>query len=84
MLEREFPKLEIIGDEPDRRDYCIVPDQDTINKLDSLLLLEDQLAEGSLVGKKEQGAILAHTLIWSQLSDEYKSELADLEAIVLF
>ncbi len=82
MIEREQAQIEIIGEAPSKRDYCYMAlDEDVKSGLTGLLELERQLSQG-LSAEREEGAILTHTLLWSKLSDYYKSELSDLTAIV--
>jgi len=82
MLERQSAQIEIIGEIPSKRNYCkVVPDDQIRSALSCLLILEGQLSQASLTRQEREGAILAHTIIWSSLSNYYKSELADLTAI---
>lgn len=55
-------------------------DQSVRDDLICLMALEEQFLEGLAVCR-EEGVILAHTLLWSKLPDYYKSELADLIAV---
>lgn len=82
MVEKEWPQIEIIGEVPSKRNYCkVVPDDQIRSALSCLLILEGQLFQDSLTRQEREGAILAHTIIWSRLPYYYKSELADLTAI---
>lgn len=81
MIEEERVQINFIGEPLSKRDYCLVPlDESVRDNLKCLMILEEQLSEGLSAGR-EEGAILAHTLLWTRLPDYYKSELADLTAI---
>ena len=83
MLERQPIQIEILGETPSKRDFCLVPlDESVRDNLTCLMILERQLSEG-LPAERREGAILAHTFLWNRLPDYYKSELADLTAIYL-
>lgn len=82
MVEKERLQIEIIGEAPSKRDYCVIPpDENVRNSLIQILDLESQLSEGGLSPERLFTVMLYHMQLWNGLPYCYKSELADLTAI---
>jgi hypothetical protein len=48
MKELGLPEIVIVGGNPEKRDYCYVPDEDVSRSLTQLLDLERKLSEVNL------------------------------------
>jgi hypothetical protein len=85
MKEIEYPQIEFINQPINKRDYCVVPsDENVRNILIGILDLERQLTEDNL-GEVQLGRlVMRHIVLWNELPDYYKSELADLTSITNF
>ncbi len=81
MKELCFPEIVIVGQDPNKRDYCYVPDGDVSRNLTGLLDLEGKLSKENLTHDEWESALVAHMRFWDRLPEYYRGELADLTAI---
>lgn len=78
-----YPKIEIVGDSPKKRDFCVMPTNGENILMEKLLSIEEELEREDLTREQWDDNVVAHMRIWNSLSLLYKSEMADLTAMRL-
>ncbi len=83
MTERLLPEIRIIGEAPNKGDYCYVAfDEGVRNGLLGLLELEERLSQELTIEQREE-AIVANMKLWKGLPEHYKLALCDLSHLLL-
>jgi len=78
MVERAYTQIEIIGEAPNKRDYCYTALDGEVSESINTLLRTEALLQKSNLSREQLGtALIVHMKAWESIPDYYKARLSE-------